>query len=65
MGLPVEYSKLNQEWIELSAAWIEEARHGRNPTRKGLLDKPMLEACGNVRGMKVLGFIVYVLRREK
>ena len=37
---------LRQEWIELSPAWSKEAREGRNPTRNGLLNQPMLEACG-------------------
>ncbi len=45
---------LKREWLELSAAWIKEAQEGRNPTRNGLLDKPMLEACGNVEGLKIL-----------
>lgn len=45
---------LNQEWLNLSPAWIKEAREGRNPTRKGLLDPPMLEACGEVAGLQVL-----------
>jgi len=45
---------LTREWLELSPAWIKEAREGRNPTRNGLLDKPMLEACGNVEGLKIL-----------
>ena len=35
---------LAREWRELSAAWIKEVREGRNPTRKGLLDGPMLDA---------------------
>jgi SAM-dependent methyltransferase len=45
---------LRQEWVELSQAWIKEAREGRNPTRNGLLDPPMFEACGNVEGLKIL-----------
>lgn len=45
---------LEREWYELSMLWIKEAREGRNPTRTGLLDKPMLEACGNVEGLKIL-----------
>jgi ubiquinone/menaquinone biosynthesis C-methylase UbiE len=45
---------LQREWIELSHAWIKEAREGRNPTRNGLLDLPMLEACGSVEGLKIL-----------
>jgi SAM-dependent methyltransferase len=45
---------LSHEWLELAPAWIREARHGRNPTRNGLLDKPMLEACGSVQNLRVL-----------
>ena len=45
---------LKREWIELAQAWIKEAREGRNPTREGQLDAPMLEACGDVRGAKIL-----------
>jgi SAM-dependent methyltransferase len=40
--------------MDLAPAWIREAREGANPTRTGLLDKPMLEACGNVEGLRVL-----------
>ena len=40
--------------MQLSPAWIKESREGRNPTRTGLLDKPMLAACGDVRGLTVL-----------
>jgi SAM-dependent methyltransferase len=46
--------ELKREWRKLSGAWIIEAREGRNPTRNGLLDPPMLEACGDVTGLKVL-----------
>lgn len=42
------------EWVELSAPWIREAREGRNPTREGLLDRYVLDACGVVEGLKVL-----------
>ena len=45
---------LKREWIELAPAWIREAREGVNITRTGLLDRPMLEACGNVEGLKIL-----------
>lgn len=45
---------LAREWQELSFAWIKEAREGRNPTRNGLLDQPMLETCGNVVGLRIL-----------
>ena len=45
---------LVREWRELSMAWIKEAREGRNPTRTGLLDEPMLEECGNVEGLRIL-----------
>jgi SAM-dependent methyltransferase len=41
------------QWHALSADWIKKSR-GRNPNRKGLLDKPVLEACGDVSGLKVL-----------
>ncbi len=47
-------NNLEREWHELSVPWIKEAREGRNPTRTGLLDKPILEACGNVEGLKIL-----------
>ena len=45
---------LKKEWIELSSAWVKEAREGRNVNRNGLLDQPMLEACGNVSGLNIL-----------
>jgi SAM-dependent methyltransferase len=45
---------LNGEWIQLAPAWIREAREGHNASRKGLLDQPMLDACGNVSGLKIL-----------
>jgi SAM-dependent methyltransferase len=45
---------LNKEWLDLAPAWIREAREGRNPTRNGLLDLPMLEACGSVEGLQIL-----------
>ena len=46
--------KLKKEWVELSTPWIKEAREGLNPTRNGLLDPPMLQACGDVTGLRVL-----------
>ncbi|MEM8780589.1 MAG: class I SAM-dependent methyltransferase [Cyanobacteria bacterium P01_G01_bin.49] len=45
---------LNQEWINLSQAWITEARKGKNSNRNGLLDQPMLIACGDVTGKKII-----------
>src|SRR5215471_3050078 len=45
---------LREEWGQLAPAWIREAREGTNPTRRGLLDRPMMEACGDVRGLNVL-----------
>lgn len=45
---------LRQEWIALAPAWIKESRQGRNSVRNGLLDRPMLDACGNVEGLDVL-----------
>lgn len=49
-----EHRDLNSEWIELAPAWIKESREGRNPTRTGLLDAPMLKACGDVTGLRAL-----------
>lgn len=46
--------KLNREWMELAPAWIREAREGVNPFRMGLLDEPMLQACGEVTALRVL-----------
>jgi ubiquinone/menaquinone biosynthesis C-methylase UbiE len=45
---------LREEWRQLAPAWIRQSREGPNPTRTGLLDRPMLDACGDVRGLKVL-----------
>lgn len=45
---------LREEWRQLAPAWIRESREGANPTRTGLLDDPIIEACGDVRGLKVL-----------
>lgn len=45
---------LRQEWINLAPNWIRESREGKNPTRTGLLDKPMLKACGNVENLRIL-----------
>ncbi len=47
-------SVLREEWAALAPAWIEETRVGRNASRNGLLDKPMIDACGDVRGLRVL-----------
>jgi ubiquinone/menaquinone biosynthesis C-methylase UbiE len=47
-------SELNEQWRHMAPAWIREVRNGRNATRAGLLDKPMIEACGDVRGLKIL-----------
>ena len=46
--------ELKREWEELAPAWIREAREGVNPTRTGLLDRPMVQACGNVEGLRIL-----------
>ena len=50
----VKQEELNREWTDLAPAWIREAREGINPTRTGLLDKPMLRACGDVKGCRIL-----------
>ncbi len=47
-------SALTEEWKKLSTPWIKEAREGRNPTREGLLDPPMIKACGDVAGLRIL-----------
>ena len=52
--ISVNRSALKYEWTQLAPAWIKEAREGRNSSRTGLLDKPMLEACGDVRGLRIL-----------
>jgi SAM-dependent methyltransferase len=52
--ITIERTDLREEWRQLAPAWIREARQGANPTRRGLLDRPMIEACGDVRGFKVL-----------
>lgn len=43
-----------QEWRALAQSWIRESRTGTNANRRGLLDGPMLEARGDVRGLRVL-----------
>ena len=45
---------LRQEWRELAPGWIRESREGRNANREGLLDPPMLAACGDVTGLRAL-----------
>ncbi len=50
----MKQDELNREWSELAPAWIREAREGVNPTRTGLLDQPMLQACGDVRDLRIL-----------
>lgn len=45
---------LYREWEQLAPAWIREAREGRNPTRVGLLDTPVLNACGEIQGRRIL-----------
>lgn len=52
MNGPVNPDELKREWIDLAPAWIREAREGVNPTRTGLLDRPMLP-----------NFIVYALKK--
>ncbi|GAB4162863.1 MAG: class I SAM-dependent methyltransferase [Planctomycetota bacterium] len=46
--------QLRAEWNNLAPAWIQEMRSGRNPMRAGMLDRYMLELCGDVRGLSVL-----------
>jgi len=42
------------EWRALAPAWIKQSREGRNANRTGLIDPVMLNACGDVRGKRVL-----------
>jgi ubiquinone/menaquinone biosynthesis C-methylase UbiE len=54
-GDPVHRLKtIKEEWNQLAPAWIKEAREGRNPNRNGLLDPPMIQACGDIHGLRVL-----------
>ena len=50
----MQQDKLKQEWLKLAPFWIKEAREGPYANRNGLLDAPMLEACGDVTGKKIL-----------
>ncbi len=50
----MEPDSLKREWEELAAAWIRDVRGGADLNRAGLLDRPMLEACGEVAGLRVL-----------
>ena len=50
----MDQESLKREWTDLAPAWIREAREGPNFVRKGLLDGFMLEACGDVQGLRVL-----------
>ena len=51
---PMSYRDVQEEWRRIAPAWIKEAREGSNAIRAGLLDGPMMEACGDVRGLNVL-----------
>lgn len=46
--------KLISEWEAMAATWIREARDGPNANRNGLLDGPVLAACGDVTGLRAL-----------
>jgi SAM-dependent methyltransferase len=50
----INRDELRREWLELSTAWIKEAREGRNAVRNGLLDPAMLDACGRVAGLSIV-----------
>ena len=45
---------LCREWEQLAPAWIRDVRGDSCHARQGLLDKPMLEACGDVRGIRAM-----------
>ena len=44
---------LRKQWRDLSPEWIKESS-GRNANRKGLLDRAILEACGDISGLRIL-----------
>lgn len=46
--------ELKREWAALAPAWVRESREGRNSNRTGLLDAPVLNACGEVAGVRAL-----------
>lgn len=46
--------ELQEEWKRLAPVWTAETRAGRNVARTGLLDKIMIETCGDVRGLVIL-----------
>jgi SAM-dependent methyltransferase len=50
----VNQDSQSRAWMDLAPAWIREVREGTNLHRAGLLDKAMLEACGNVKGLRVV-----------
>jgi SAM-dependent methyltransferase len=50
----MDQDELKLEWETLAPAWIKEAREGTNANRAGLLDEPMLKACGDIRGLRIL-----------
>lgn len=45
--------QLRKQWLDLSDDWIRESR-GRNANRKGLLDQAILQACGDLTGLRIL-----------
>lgn len=53
-GYGVDPEVLKKEWETLAPKWIREVREGPNSVRAGLLDAPVLEACGDVTGLHVL-----------
>lgn len=50
----VDRDALRREWQALAPEWIRESREGPNSVRAGMLDGLMLEACGDVTGLRVL-----------
>lgn len=50
----IDRQALRKEWEALAPKWIQEVREGRNSVRAGMLDGLMLEACGDVSGLRVL-----------
>lgn len=46
--------QLREQWRDLADTWIQQTSNGRNVYRVGLLDSWMLDAVGDVRGVKAI-----------
>jgi ubiquinone/menaquinone biosynthesis C-methylase UbiE len=46
--------RLEQEWNKLAPSWVRLMREDQDQNRTGLLDHPMLAACGDIEGKHIL-----------